>query len=105
MAHKKDKKIYFDLTELNKVADEIKKNQEKRMIFPKFQMHDWIRFKPFSFNSWRLFEIVSRFIIKRRFEFLDKFFCKCSVVYYETRRDFYDTQHTGKPFYDWRDFE
>jgi len=78
-------------------------------------MQIWIRFKPFGrpgvwpivirFNSWRLFEIVSRFIINRRFKFLDKFFCKYSVVYCETCRDFYDTQHTGKPFYDWRDFE
>ena len=62
---------------------------------------NWFRVSPPSFNSWRLFEIISRFIINRRIKFIDRFFCKSSVVYYETFRNFYDTQHGGMPDYKW----
>jgi len=60
---------------------------------------NWIRLKPFSFNSWRLFTIISRFIINRRIKFLDNFFRNHSKVYHETFYNSYD----GEPFYDERD--
>jgi len=63
---------------------------------------NWIRFKPFAFNSWCLFEIISRSIINRRSKFLDDFFRKHSKVYHET---FYNFYGAGEPFYDGRDFK
>ena len=58
---------------------------------------NWIRFKPLSFNWWRLEQRIFYHIIKRRIKFLDDFFSKRSACYSETLRDFYNPY---PPFYD-----
>ena len=63
---------------------------------------NYIRFYKWGigFNSWKLLTRLSELIIKRKSKFLDKYLCNKSVCYYETFRDFYDTQRGGTPSYD-----
>ena len=63
---------------------------------------NYIRFYKWgiSFNTWKLMTKLSEFIIKKKSKSLDNYLCKKSICYYETFRDFYDTQHGGTPNYE-----
>ena len=70
--------------------------QNKTHFFNLIRFYKW----GINLNTWKIISRLSDFIIRKRIKSLDEYFCKKSVCYYETFRDFYDTKHGGSPDYE-----